>query len=466
MARRKTDAEFRAEVKSLVGDEYVPLDKYKKSNIKIRFKHQKCGSVFWKSPSHFFQGSVCPKCTKQVADEAKRKNNAEFRSEVKTLVGNEYIPLDYYEGSKKKIRFKHQKCGLVFKTQPHNFLCGSRCPKCAIKEGHRKIRKTSAKFKAEIKKLTGGSYLVLENYINAITKIKIKHKKCGYVFEMSPHDFLRGERCPKCMYAKNGIKQRKTNAEFKKEVKELVGKEYEIIDEYQGATTKVRFKHRLCGNIFEMRPSNFLNGSRCPKCANKVTAQKLRKTNDKFKSEVKNLTDEEYIVLSKYKNCKTKVILKHQICGNTFAVAPNLFLHGTRCPFCNSSKGEKAVEKYLKQRNTAFASQFRISDCKDKKSLPFDFAVFNLDGSVNCLIEYQGWQHFINPFEWKKKKGPFNIQSILSTQKHDAMKLQYCKDHGIKLIRINHPQTNSESTTVDFIEQLVNRTLNKELHVV
>lgn len=116
-------------------------------------------------------------------------------------------------------------------------------------------------------------------------------------------------------------------------------------------------------------------------------------------------------------------------------------------------------------KNVLFEGQYKINDCADKRALPFDFAVFNKDKSINCLIEYQGFQHFIDPFSWKKENGAFNLQSILDTQKHDAMKLQYCKDHGIKLIRINHPQTSSKSNSIEFIERLVNRTLNKELKV-
>lgn len=262
--------------------------------------------------------------------------------------------------------------------------------------------------------------------------------------------------------------RRKTDAEFRAEVKDIVGDEYIALDRYHGAMTKIKFKHINCGNYFEMRPHDFLTGRRCPKCARKIRGQKEMKSNTKFKSEVSTITGKEYLVLDKYIGRKRKIRFKHQTCGFIFLMTPDNFLHGHRCPRCmsNLSKGEKIVENYLKKRKINFKAQFRTQDCKDKLALPFDFAVFNNNKSLNCLIEYQGAQHFINPFIWKKKAGPFNSYSVSNTQKHDVIKLQYCKKNGIKLITINHPEIGGNSDSIEFIERLVNRTLNKELHVI
>lgn len=323
-------------------------------------------------------------------------------------------------------------------------------------------RKTDAEFRAEVKALVGDQYQVLGIYQGCEKDIKFRHKKCGNTFEMWPTRFIRGSRCPKCMRKKANYKLTKSNMQFKAEVKALAGNEYVMLDSYQGCRTKIRFRHEKCGLVFEMMPNEFLNGSRCPKCWRK----RLRKTNDEFKLEVSNLTNDEYTVLSKYKGSQTKVKFKHKTCGFVFKTKPNNFLNGSRCPNCHMSRGEKAVKDYLLAKRILFKTQFAISDCRDKKPLPFDFAVFNKDRTLNCLIEYQGEQHFYDPFSLQLFKNKiFKSGSVLSTQKHDAMKLQYCKEHGIKLIRINHPQTSNRSHSVEFIKRLVNRTLNKELKV-
>lgn len=58
----------------------------------------------------------------------------------------------------------------------------------------------------------------------------------------------------------------KTHETFIKEVFDLVGDEYKVIDEYVGSSTKVKFFHKKCENKFDMTPHNFLLGQRCPIC--------------------------------------------------------------------------------------------------------------------------------------------------------------------------------------------------------
>lgn len=434
-----------------MGDEYLPLDKYVNKRTKMRFKHKKCGRSFLMLPSYFLQGGRCLQCLKQHRLQTKEKL---FLQRVKSLVGKEYAILSEYKGNTQKLEFMHKKCGYIFYMLPISFLRGQRCPFCA---GN--IRKTDAQFKAEVKSVAGSEYLVLGQYKNAKVKIKFKHQKCGKIFLMQPCSFLRGQRCPECMQKKVALGRRKTPHDFKLEFYKVTGKEYILVSDYKSSLQKISVLHLKCGCLYKVLPTNFLNGHRCPICSKRLKEQK-------FQLRISKMGDNKYIPLQPYQGTQQKMLMLHKTCGRKYYVQPGQFFIGCRCPFCRASKGEKAVAKYLEDNEMKFDRQFIINDCKDKLPLPFDFAVFNKDKSINCLIEYQGAQHFINPFEYKKEKGPFNTQNILNTQKHDAMKLQYCKDHGIKLIRINHPQTSSKSNSVEFIRRLVNRTLNRELHVV
>ena len=82
LAKRKTNDEFLKEIFSLVGDEYVFMDDYIGSNIKLRIQHKKCGSVYEITPHGFLTGSRCYKCFCDNRDIARRKTNEQFLSEV------------------------------------------------------------------------------------------------------------------------------------------------------------------------------------------------------------------------------------------------------------------------------------------------------------------------------------------------------------------------------------------------
>jgi hypothetical protein len=62
--------------------------------------------------------------------------------------------------------------------------------------------------------------------------------------------------------------RQKTHEEFLQQVFDLVEDEYTVLESYQRTATKISFKHNLenCGNIFMVRPADFLRGTRCPKC--------------------------------------------------------------------------------------------------------------------------------------------------------------------------------------------------------
>lgn len=61
--------------------------------------------------------------------------------------------------------------------------------------------------------------------------------------------------------------RRKTNQDFVRQVKNLVGNEYSFLDSYNGARVKIKVRHNTCGRIFLITPDNFLRGRRCSHCS-------------------------------------------------------------------------------------------------------------------------------------------------------------------------------------------------------
>lgn len=203
--------------------------------------------------------------------------------------------------------------------------------------------KTDADFKQEVFDLVGDEYEFLEPYVNSKAKLRVKHTKCGKIYEVRPHDFLSGKRCPYC-----SGKMKKTDAQFKQEVHDLVGNEYTFLDPYTTSKTKIRVKHNKCGHIYEVKPNNFLNGSRCPFCSSKDRGKARRKTNAQFKKEVFDLVGNEYTFLEPYVNSYTKLKVKHNKCNDVYKVTPSNFLSGYRCPYC-SVKASKTDAQFKQE---------------------------------------------------------------------------------------------------------------------
>ena len=78
--------------------------------------------------------------------------------------------------------------------------------------------------------------------------------------------------------------------------------------------------------------------------------------------------------------------------------------------------------------------------------LRFDFAVFDDNGDIDFLIEYQGEQHY-HP---KPKFG--GMDGLRKQQFYDMQKREYCKKHGIKLIAI--PWVDENIINYDYIMTL------------
>lgn len=281
-------------------------------------------------------------------------------------------------------------------------------------------RKTNEQFKQEVYNLVGNDYLFIDNYVNNKTKLRVKHNKCGNVYEVSPNSFLAGHGCPYCA----GL-VKKTDEKFKQEVYDLVGNEYTFLDSYVNNMTKIKVKHNICGNVYEVTPNNFTKGKRCPYCYGTP-----KKTDKEFKQEVYDLVGNEYTFLEPYVNAYTKIRVKHNKCGNVYKVTPSNFLRGYRCPYCNSPKGETVITKLLDTLNIEYEYQKTFSDLKDKSCLSYDFFI----PAQNILIEYQGKQHY-QPINYFGGETKFKNQ-----QKHDLMKLGYAKEHGYTLITVPYTE--------------------------
>lgn len=317
-------------------------------------------------------------------------------------------------------------------------------------------RLANSEFRKRVKQKYGNRFTILSDYHSTSSKVKVKCNTCGWTGEVRAGNLLNrnfGAKCP--VHGKRQL----DSSSFQKLINQTQDNQYTLLSEYTGFKDKVKIKCKKCGRKFYVRSGSLLNrrfGKNCKHAGQLNFEQAAKRLKRISNGETKLVHFSGVRHVATFKCCK---------CGNIWrTTAGNALNQLTGCPACSSSKGEKAVAKYLKKKGYYFEPQFRIEVCKDKLPLPFDFAVFNKDGSLNSLIEYQGCQHFMDLSQYKKSC-PFSKKSILSTQKHDLMKLFFCQEHEIKLIHIDHPQTTGESNKYSFIVDLVKRTLDKELKV-
>lgn len=202
-SHKKTTEQFKKEVVNKVGEEYEVLGEYKRNSVPIRMRHKICGSEYETTPNSFVsQGVRCPQCAAKVNGAKKKANSAKRFEEKVEEFASEYKFLESYIDSQTKIKVIHLECSHIYSVSPSNFLCGKRCPKCKKKANDDKKRRTHEEFLKLVQREGNHSYSLLSEYEHAHRKIKVKHEICGYIYEVTPNNFLNGKRCPKCNSSK------------------------------------------------------------------------------------------------------------------------------------------------------------------------------------------------------------------------------------------------------------------------
>ena len=287
---------------------------------------------------------------------------------------------------------------------------------------------TTEQFIEKAKTIHGNKYdYFLTDYKGAFKKVKIICPEHG-IFEQIANLHIHKTKkqiCPTSTKIIKNKKMSKTTEEFIKEAKAIHGGKYDYsLVDYKNSYTKVKI---ICPEhgIFKIQPRAFIfNKQSCSKCTNYI-----RKTTEEFIKEAEAIHGNKYnYSLVKYKGAKTKIEIicsKHGI----FKQLPTVHINAkSGCPICNESKGEKAIARYLDNKNIQYIKEYKFNNCRNIKPLPFDFYLHER----NILIEYDGKQHYENVKHFGGKEA-FKQRKI-----NDAIKTKYCIDNNIKLIRIRY----------------------------
>ena len=135
--------------------------------------------------------------------------------------------------------------------------------------------------------------------------------------------------------------------------------EYTLLsDTYINNREKLKFRHNKCGKAFYMNFNKFYNNHRrCPECS-----PTKRKTHNEFIKSVEIVHGNDYEVLDEYKNNRTPLRIRHNICGEIFIMSPHDFIGSKyNCPFCCPTR-KKNMQSFLEEAS-------KMDDFKDYEFL-------------------------------------------------------------------------------------------------
>jgi transcription elongation factor Elf1 len=143
---------------------------------------------------------------------------------------------------------------------------------------------------------------------------------------------------------------------------------------------------------------------------------------------------------SEYKVSRGKIDVKCKLCGRGFKIAPSsLYKLKYGCPHCGiRSMVEKLISSILDEHEIKYDTEVKFPDCKYVKGLPFDFVIYDEEGKIVVIIEYQGKQHFEPISYWGGE------QNLKMRKLKDKIKKEYCKTQGYFLYTPNYMQTEEE----------------------
>ena len=267
------------------------------------------------------------------------------------------------------------------------------------------------------------------------------HFKClsdGYEWDTAPISVINSLKngklaCPRC-----SGKERYTHQQICEKVK-AISPNINILSEYKGICAPLFVQCDIDGYKWKTTASNLIHSKYgCPKCH-----RVAKKTTDEFVEELYAIT-QTFFTIGEYNGGKQNILCHCCICGTEWFAKPTHLLHGSGCPKCASSKGEKRIREYLIHNGIKYIPQKSFEDLKDKGKLYYDFYL----PDKNTCIEFDGRQHF-SPVSFGGKKDTPAEKRFETTKRHDELKNQYCVNNNINLIRIPYTDFDNIESILD-----------------
>lgn len=243
-------------------------------------------------------------------------------------------------------------------------------------------------------------------------------------------------------YTKEGLEKRSIKAlnKFLEKAKNKFGERYgyELIECGINKKEKIPIICKQHGIFYQLK-SEHLRGINCRECSYITKNRKIKRnrpsrlTNLDFINKSIEIHGEKFDYSKvNYTNNNKKVEILCSIHGSFYTTPDSHLNMKTGCPKCNSSFGERAIEKWLNENNIEYTKEHSYLDLLGNRlgKLRFDFFI----EKHNLLIEYDGQQHF-KPI--KQFGGEEYLKQLII---HDNAKNEYAITNKINLLRISYSE--------------------------
>lgn len=334
--------------------------------------------VFQQRAASHLHGSGCPKCGEEKSSNGRAISTEDFIERSKKIFGSKfgYEKTEYVRGKKLLTLTCDVHGDIVLSAYQHlNTKYG--CLLCGVNED---LKRREKKVWDDVRKRYGEKYDYSRiSFKNVLEKVEIICPQHGSFFQdLYSHSF-RGNECPNC----SRDKRRVTLSEFVKRSREIHGTRYNY-DKVSFKTTASEItitcpKH----GDWTQRVQSHLSGNGCKKCFLEENILSAEVFIDNAREVHGDKYDYSKVV---YRGNKIPVEI---ICPThgSFLKKPNSHISSrSGCQLCQESKGEVAVEVFLKKYGIPHLREYRIKPHLYR----FDFYL----PETNLFIEFHGKQHY------------------------------------------------------------------------
>lgn len=182
--------------------------------------------------------------------------------------------------------------------------------------------------------------------------IKVKCKKCGYVWDTTPSRMFQGRGCRKCGRKIVLKKLAMSQEDFESRLHD-VNPNIEVLGRYYNNSKHIAVKCLKCGHEWMPTPSSLLNTGRgCPVCWEQRRGQSFVKSHDEFMNDFIEKGNPDIEILGEYNGSHQPIKVRCKKCGREWDSIPNTLLLGCGCIVC-SGKAQKSNEQFLQELKLA-----------------------------------------------------------------------------------------------------------------
>lgn len=162
------------------------------NNHSCVIKCNRCGEEYsFIKPAYIFRKTrdyFCLKCF-PPKNELMEKTREKFKDFINNSSNWELAQDISFIHSNDLVECKCLYCGRINKKNIYDYMRGRGCfCQCNTEQ------KTTEDFLSEL----DDDYELIGEYKSAFTKVTLRHKSCGFIYKVTPHNYLTGKRCPRC----------------------------------------------------------------------------------------------------------------------------------------------------------------------------------------------------------------------------------------------------------------------------